>query len=318
MRIIFRKIFKTTAMNFIIFNVAVIGLLLLDLLVLHKHQKTISVKNALLQTAFWVSLAVAFGVWIYVDSGSRDALAFFTGYLIEESLSVDNLFVFILIFSFFKIPQDLQHRVLFWGIFGALIFRALFIWLGIELIHRFHFLLYAMGAFVIIAGIRILFQKEEKETDIQETFLFKTLKKMIPSTNEFHGEHFFIIEKGKRLATPLFLALILIEISDVVFALDSIPAVLSISQDPFIVYTSNIFAILGLRALYFALAGVMQLFHYLKFGLAIILIFIGTKIIIAEFYKIDILWALLFVAIVLFGSILLSIIQNKAAFIRKK
>lgn len=316
MRIIHKTI-KIT-MDFIIFNIAVIGLLLFDLLVLHKRQKTISVKNALVQTAFWVSLAVAFGIWIYVDRGSRDSLAFFTGYLIEESLSVDNLFVFILIFSFFKIPQDLQHRVLFWGIFGALIFRALFILVGIELIHHFHFLLYAMGAFVIIAGIRIFFQKEEDETNLEETFLFKTLKKIIPTTNEFHGERFFILEKGKRLATPLFLALILIEVSDVVFALDSIPAVLSISQDPFIVYTSNIFAILGLRALYFALAGVMQLFHYLKFGLAIILIFIGTKIIMAEFYEIDIIWALLIVAAVLFGSILLSILQNKGVFIRKK
>lgn len=304
-------------MDFIIFNIVVIGLLLFDLLVLHKHQKTISVKSALLQTAFWVSLAAAFGVWIYVDRGSQDALAFFTGYLIEESLSVDNLFVFILIFSFFKIPQDLQHRVLFWGIFGALIFRAFFILVGIELIQHFHFLLYAMGAFVIVAGIRIFFQKEENEMDIKETFLFKILKKIIPTTDTIEGEKFFVLENGKRLATPLFLALILIEISDVVFALDSIPAVLSISQDPFIVYTSNIFAILGLRALYFALAGVMQLFHYLKFGLAIILIFIGIKIITAEFYQIDILWALLFVAVVLVGSIVLSILKNKAAFFGK-
>jgi len=258
-------------------------------------------------SAFWILLSLVFNVLIYFWKGPESALEFLTGYLIEKSLSVDNLFVFLMVFSYFKVPDEYQHKVLFWGIFGALFFRAIFIFAGISLIENFHFTVYILGAFLIFGGLKMLFQKE-MEGNISNNYMIKIAKRFIPILKEYHGDRFFVIRNSTIYATPLFVVLLVIETTDIVFAADSIPAILAISTDSFIVYTSNIFALLGLRALYFALSGVMQLFHYLKYGLSVILIFVGIKIMIADFYKMDIVLALGFVGGVLLLSVLMSLI----------
>lgn len=269
-------------LGFIIF---VVTMLCLDLFVFHKRNHTMKVKTALLWSLFWIGLAVVFNILIYFLLGKTKALEFLTGYLIEESLSVDNLFVFIMIFGFFKIEPKYQHKVLFWGIIGAIIMRALFIFAGVAIIEQFAWVMYIFGAFLIYTGVKMLFDKGHTDYNPNENFLIKGFKKLFPVTDDLSKPHFFVRKHKKLHATPFFIALLVIEASDLIFAVDSIPAVLSVSKDPFIVYTSNIFAILGLRSLYFALSGIMDYFHYLKYALSGILTFIGVKMCINEFSK---------------------------------
>lgn len=287
------------------FHVFIFVMLALDLGVFHRKSHTVSMREALSWSAVWISLAMLFNIGVYFLKGPDSALEFLAGYLLEESLSVDNLFVFLLVFSYFKVPSNYQHKVLFWGIIGALGMRALFIGVGAVLIAQFHWILYLFGIFLVITGIRMAFDKGD-EVNPENNILVKAFRKVFPVKDAYHGENFFIIENGRRYATLLFIVLIIVEATDILFAVDSIPAVFAVTQDPFIVYTSNIFAILGLRSLYFALAGIMNLFHYLKFGLSIILSFIGVKMLIMDIYKIPIGLALGFVVFVLIASIIAS------------
>jgi tellurite resistance protein TerC len=293
----------------IIFNVVVISLLLIDLMVFNRKSHEVKISEALKWTAFWIFVALAFNVLVYFWKGPSAAIEFLTGYLIEKSLSVDNLFVFLMVFTFFNVPAKYQHKILFWGIFGALIFRAIFIFAGVALIENFHFTIYILGAFLIFGGIKMMLHKEDEQISFDPNVhpVVAYAKKFLPiSDTSFKGK-FFLIRKKKFLFTPLFIVLLVIETTDIIFAMDSIPAILAISKDSFVVYTSNIFALLGLRALYFALAGLMNSFHYLKQGLSVILSFVGLKIMVSAFYKIDVVIALVFIASVLLISILASI-----------
>jgi tellurite resistance protein TerC len=292
------------------FNLFVLGMLALDLGVFHKRSEEITVKNALGWTAVWITLAMCFNFFIYSYFGKQQAIEFFTGYIIEKSLSVDNIFVIIMIFSYFQVPPSYQHKVLFWGILGALVMRVIFIFAGIELIHRFHWLIYIFGGFLIITGIRMVIARET-EIHPEKNPLVRLFRKIFPVTTSFEGDNFFVRLNGKLWATPLFVVVILIETTDLIFAVDSIPAILAITEDPFIVYTSNVFAILGLRSLYFALSGIEKYFHYLKYGLATILVFVGVKMCIADYYKIPIELSLGIIVSVLIISILASVIFPK-------
>jgi tellurite resistance protein TerC len=258
-------------------------MLCLDLFVFHKKNKSVKVKEALLWSLFWILLAVAFNFAVLHFFGKIKALEFLTGYLIEESLSVDNLFVFILIFGFFKIESKFQHKILFWGIIGAIVMRAIFIFAGVALIQRFVWVMYLFGTFLVYTGIKLLFEKENDDYNPNKNFFIRGFKNVFPVTNDMSNVSFFVRKEKILYATPFFIALLVIEASDLIFAVDSIPAVLSVSKDPFIVYTSNIFAILGLRSLYFALNGIMSYFHYLKYALSGILTFIGIKMCVNEF-----------------------------------
>ncbi len=289
------------------FNIFVLLMLALDLLVFHKKPHEIKLKEALGWSAVWIALALAFNAGLYFFAGRQPALEFLTGYLIEKSLSIDNIFIFILIFSYFKVPPKYQHEVLFWGILGALIMRAAFIAGGIVLLERFHWIIYVFGAFLIFTGLKMAFEKE-KEVRPENNLVLKLFKKIMPVTTELEGGQFFVKRGTRRYATPLFVVLLIVETTDVIFAVDSIPAILSITRNPFIVYTSNVFAILGLRALYFALAGVVGLFHHLHYGLSAILVFVGTKMLIADFYKVPIAASLGFIAFALVLSIAASIL----------
>lgn len=260
------------------FFVFVVIMLILDLFVFHKKNTAIKVQEALLWSLFWIGLAVLFNVGVYFTLGEIKAIEFFTGYLIEESLSVDNLFVFIMIFNFFRIDPRFQHKILFWGIIGAILMRALFIFAGVALISKFEWIMYIFGVFLLYTGLKMLIDKKESsEFNPNENILVRVFRRFFPVTDDVSDPRFFVRKKGKWHATTFFIALLFIEASDLIFAVDSIPAVLSVSKDVFIVYTSNIFAILGLRSLYFALSGIMSYFHYLKFALAGILSFIGIK-----------------------------------------
>ncbi len=295
----------------IAFNVFVLIMLALDLGVFHRTSKEVKIKEALLWTSLWVSLAFLFNVFVYYYFGKEKAFEFFTGYLIEKSLSVDNIFVIILIFSFFNVPASYQHKVLFWGILGALVLRVIFILAGVELIQQFHWLIYIFGAFLVYTGIRILTQGDLK-IDPDKNPVVKLVRKIFPVTSTFEGDNFFIRREGRLWATPLFVVVIVIEVTDLIFAVDSIPAILSISDDPFIVYTSNVFAILGLRSLYFAVAGIEKYFKYLKYGLSAILIFIGVKMCIVDIYKIPIEISLAFIVLSLSLAVLASMaLQQK-------
>jgi len=290
----------------IIFNVSILTLLVLDLFVFNKGNKVVTTKSALIWSAFWVSLAMAFNVFVYFWRGQEAAELFFTGYVIEESLSVDNLFVFMLIFSYFRVPAEYQRKVLFWGIIGALILRGLFIVLGIELIQRFDWLLYVLGFFLMYTGIKMLFSSDDDEIDPENNIILKLTNKFIRVTKTYEGDKFFTRKDGILYATPLFIVVLIVESTDVVFAVDSIPTILGITTDTFIVYTSNVFALLGLRSLYFALSSVMKLFHYINYGLAVILSFVGVKLLIHQWYEINHQFALLFVVSVLAISVLAS------------
>ncbi|MBI4532089.1 MAG: TerC family protein [Candidatus Latescibacteria bacterium] len=292
------------------FNIFVLAMLAVDLGVFHRKAHVVKIKEALIWSAVWIALALLFNVGIYVWRGPETALAFLTGYLIEKSLSVDNIFVFILIFSYFRIPPLYQHKVLFWGILGALIMRAIFIATGVTLIQKFHWIIYIFGAFLILTGIKMALQKD-KEIHPERNPVLRLFRRFMLVTDHYEDGKFFVKREGRSFATPLFIVLLLVETTDLIFAVDSIPAILAITLDPFIVYTSNVFAILGLRALYFALAGIMQLFHYLHYGLSAILVFVGVKMLLADIYKIPIGIALGVVAGILFLSVIVSIARPR-------
>ena len=269
------------------FVVFILAMFALDLGVFHRKVAEIRTKDSLIWTAVWITLAFVFNAGIYFGLGKEPALQFLTGYLIEYSLSIDNIFVFLLIFSYFKIPPRHQHKVLFWGIFGAFLMRALFIALGIQLIHQFHWMIYVFGAFLVVTGIKMAFEKDKK-IDPSKNPIIRIFKRWMPVAEHYTGDHFFTRREGKLMATSLFVALLVVEVSDIIFAIDSIPAILAVTTDPFIVYTSNAFAILGLRSLYFVLAKFMEFFHHLHYGLSAILSFVGLKMIFADLYPLPI------------------------------
>ncbi|MBL7835751.1 MAG: TerC family protein [Cyclobacteriaceae bacterium] len=301
---------STTSILWLCFNLFVVTMLVLDLGVFHRKSHKVTVKEALVWTGVWIGLAFIFNTFIYYYFGPDKAYEFLTGYLIEKSLSVDNIFVFIMIFSFFSVPESLQHKVLFWGIAGALVMRVILILVGVELIHQFHWLIYIFGAFLIFTGVRF-FKQDEVAINPENNAVVKLVRKIIPVTPDFVGNSFFTRVSGKLFATPLFVVMILIEVSDLIFAVDSIPAILAISDDSFIVYTSNVFAILGLRSLYFALAGIEKYFIYLKYGLAVVLIFIGVKMCIADLYHIPIEISLSFIVLTLGATMFFSMVLKK-------
>ncbi len=292
------------------FNLFVLGMLALDLGVFHRKTHEVGVKEALTWTGVWIALAMVFNLFIYYYFDKDKAIEFFTGYLIEKSLSIDNIFVMIMIFSYFQVPARYQHKVLFWGILGALVMRVIFILTGIELIHRFHWLIYIFGGFLVITGIRMLTSGDIK-LEPERNPLVKLARRIFPFTNSYEGDRFFVKRDKKLWATPLFLVVILIEATDLIFAVDSIPAILAISDDSFIVYTSNVFAILGLRSLYFALSGIEKYFQYLKYGLSAILIFVGVKMCITDFYKIPIDLSLILIVFILTIAMLASVAFKK-------
>lgn len=286
-------------------------MLALDLGVFNRKAHVVKIKEALIWSGVWISMALLFNVGIYYWLGPRPALEFLTAYLLEKSLSVDNIFVFLLIFTYFKVPALCQHKVLFWGILGALIMRAIFIAVGVTLIQQFHWIIYVFGAFLVFTGIKMAFQ-QDKEIHPEKNPVIKLFRRFLPVTQEYDEQSRFFVKKAGILhATPLFIALLVVETTDVIFAVDSIPAVLAITHDPFIVYTSNVFAILGLRALFFALAGIMEMFHYLHYGLAAILVFVGSKMVLTDLYKIPIGIALGVVAGILLLSVVASLMAPK-------
>ena len=311
------------------FFALVLAMLAIDLGVTDRHPHEIKIKEALVQTAIWISVSLlfCFGIFVFDGegyfNGGEKALEFLTGYLIEKSLSMDNLFVFLMLFSYFGIPGKYQHEVLFCGILGALVLRTIFIFAGVSLINRFVWIIPVFGAFLVFTGIKTFLSKDNDNDDPGNNLIIRVFKKLFPVTPKMHEDKFFVREAGKLVATPIFLALLVIEASDIVFAVDSIPAVLAVSHDPFIVLTSNIFAILGLRALYFALAGVARYFIYLKYGLGIILTFVGVKMLLgSEFIMVDMigrdealeiptLWSLAFICVVLVVSIAVSVVVSK-------
>jgi tellurite resistance protein TerC len=294
----------------IVFNAAILILLFLDLTVVSRKRRAVPFQQALLMSAFWIGLAMAFAVFVHQWLGSSKALEFVTGYLLEEALSVDNLFVFILLFAYFKVPPEEEKAVLFWGIIGALIMRGTFIGAGVALVQRFHWILYAFGVFLIYTGFQLMREGDEQQ-DPSRNIVLKFCRRFLPLTENYEGKSFFVRREGRILATPLFVVLLVVETTDILFATDSIPAILAITRDPFIVYTSNVFAILGLRSLYFALAGLMKLFHYLNYGLAVVLMFIGAKMLLPERYHVPTWIALVAVAGVLALSVLASALFPK-------
>ena len=284
------------------FNLFVLAMLALDLGVFHRKAHAVSIREATVWSAVWISLALLFNAGIWYFQGSEAGVQFLTGYLIEKSLSVDNIFVIALIFSYFAVPAIHQHRVLFWGILGALVMRAAFILAGAALLEAFHWIIYVFGAFLIITGIKMALV-HDMEIHPENNPVLRLVRRLVPVTSDYRHGHFFVRENGRRWATPLFMVLVLVETTDLIFAVDSIPAIFAVTTDPFLVYTSNIFAILGLRSLYFLLAGVMQTFVYLKLGLAAILVFVGTKMAIMDLYKIPSFVSLLVVAALLAAAI---------------
>ena len=290
------------------FNVFVLVMLAVDLGVLHRRAHEVALKEALVWSGIWIALALLFALGVYSWYGPQPGLEFLTGYLIEKSLSVDNIFVFVLIFSYFKVPPRYQHEVLFWGILGALVMRAIFIFAGIALLQRLHWIIYVFGALLILTGIKMAMEKD-KEIHPDKNPLLKLFRRLVPVTEDYHADHFFVKQAGHYAATPLFIVLLVVETTDVIFAVDSIPAILGITVNPFLVYTSNVFAILGLRALYFALAGVMQLFHYLHYGLSAILVFVGAKMLLADVYKLPVGVALGVIAGILLIAVIASLMR---------
>ncbi|UXU05141.1 TerC family protein [Agrobacterium tumefaciens] len=271
-----------------VFISLVLGLLALDLGVLHKNSKEIGIRESLLMSGFYIAIGLAFGGWIWYQSGEQSAMEYVTGFVVEKSLAMDNIFIIAMIFSYFAIPRQYQHRVLLWGILGVIVLRGIMIAGGAAIVENFHWVLYLFAAFLVFTGLKMLFSSDHDENDIGNNRILKFMRSRLPVTEKLHGEKFFVKEtdaatgKLKTFVTPLFLALIMVEIADLIFAVDSIPAIFAITTDPFIVYTSNIFAILGLRALYFALAALIHRFAYLKYALAAVLVFVGSKIFVAD------------------------------------
>jgi len=295
----------------ILFNLFVLVMLVLDLGVFHRRTHVVKFREALLWSALWIALAAIFAVIVYFWHGRVPALEFVTGYVIELSLSVDNLFVFLLIFRYFQVPTVHQHKVLFWGILGALIMRAVFILAGVGLIRKFHWIIYIFGALLVYSGIK-LFRQENAEIHPEKNPLLRLFRRWIPVTQDYEGAKFFVRRPG-LYATPLFVVLLVVETTDVLFAVDSIPAILAITLDAFIVYTSNVFAILGLRSMYFALAGMMELFHYLHYGLSLVLIFVGGKMLVSHYYQVPTELALGIVAGILIISVVASMLHPRRA-----
>ena len=291
----------------IFFGVFILAMLALDLGVFNRKTHVIQMKEALLWTSFWVTLALSFGAGIYFFYGHGKAIEYVTAYLIEYSLSIDNLFVFMLIFRYFDVPRAYEHKALFWGILLALITRAVFIFAGVALISRFHWVMYIFGAFLIVTGIKMALNKQT-EVHPDKNIAIRLLRYVMPVSKNFSGAKFFVVEGGVRVATPMLAVLLALETTDILFAIDSIPAVLAISQDPFIVYTSNVFAILGLRSLFFSISGLMRLFHLLHYGLAAILSFVGVKMMIADFFHVPVGISLLIIASILAASIISSVV----------
>ena len=290
------------------FHIFIFIMLALDLGVFHKKSHKISVKEAVIWSIVWITAAMLFNLLVYLELGNVKALEFFTGYVIEKSLSVDNIFVFILIFSYFAVKEEYQHKVLFWGVLGALVMRAVFIFAGVALINKFHWIILIFGGFLVYSGIHMLFQKE-MAVDPEKNAIVRFFRKFLPVSDSYHGDKLFIKQNHKLLATPLFIVLLVIESSDLIFAVDSIPAILAISQDRLIVYTSNIFAILGLRSLYFAVAGVMQYFRFLKIGLAFVLSFVGVKMLLVFFgIEIPVIYSLIVIISIITISVMASLL----------
>lgn len=292
------------------FLIFVLIMLAIDLGVFHRKAHEVKIKEALIWSAVWISLALIFNYGVYHYLGKAKAMEFLTGYVIEKSLSIDNLFVFIMVFAYFNIDTKYQHKILFWGILGALIMRAIFIFAGVALINKFHWIIYVFGAFLVFTGGKMMTNKEEK-IEPEKNPLVRLFKRYFPVTDKLHGSRFFVRVNGKLLATPLFIVLLVVEFTDLIFAVDSIPAVLAISHDTFIIFTSNVFAILGLRALYFALAGITKYFYYLKYGLSIILVFVGIKMLIVDIYKMPVAYSLLVISSILALSIIVSLLFPK-------
>ncbi|MBJ6111422.1 TerC family protein [Hymenobacter sp. BT523] len=299
---------ENTPLFWLAFTAFVIGLLLLDLLVFNRKAHEIKLREALGWSVFWVTLSLGFNVLVYRTMGHQAGLQWLTGYLVEKALSVDNLFVFLLIFNYFKVPGQYQHRILFWGVLGALILRAVFILVGGALLAKFHFLVYLLGAFLVYTGIKMGVAGESAEIDPENNPVVRFLSRHLPITRQLEGGKFFVQKEGLRFATPLFVVLVMVETTDVVFAADSIPAILAITRDTFVVFTSNVFALLGLRAMYFALASLMRLFHYLHYGLSLILVFIGSKILLENVLPIPMPYALGVVGGLLLLSTLASVL----------
>lgn len=292
------------------FNVVIILLLVLDLGIIQRRAHFPSMKEALGWTSFWISLAAAFGLYIMMVKGHEKGLEFFTGYIVEEALSVDNVFVFIVIFSYFAVPRELHHRVLFWGVLGAIVFRALFIVAGAALVAQFHWILYILGIFLVFTAIKLAVHGDAEVEPERNPFV-RFCRRFFPVTQQYEGSKFFVRRGGRTYMTPLFLVLVMIETTDIAFATDSIPAIFAITRDTFIIYTSNICAILGLRALYFVVSGFMRQFRYLKVGLSIVLGFIGMKMLIEPFFRIPIQYSLLVIFSVLVTSVFLSIVPQR-------
>ncbi|WP_243322698.1 TerC family protein [Geothrix sp. SG200] len=283
----------------------VLGMLALDLGVFHRRAHAVSVKEAAIWSAVWVALALAFNGLLWAGFGAERGMAFLTGYLIEKALSVDNIFVFVLIFGAFSVPTAYQHRVLFWGVLGALLMRAVFVALGSALIASFHWVIYLFGAFLVVTGLKMLLLRDQT-FDPRANPVFRLFRRLVPAVEAYHGPAFTVVQGGRRFATPLLLVLVAVELTDLVFAVDSVPAIFAVTQDPFIVFTSNIFAMLGLRSLYFLLAGVVGKFHLLKVGLSLVLVFVGAKMLLSEVYKVPVVWSLGVIAGLIGGAMLAS------------
>ena len=294
------------------FTAFVLAMLALDLGVSHRKAHEVSMREAATWSAVWVALALAFGAGVYHFMGREAGLQFLTGYVIEKALSVDNIFVFVLVFSYFRVPARYQHRVLFWGILGALVMRGAMIGAGAALIARFHWVLYLFGAFLVVTGLRMATQGES-DIEPESTPVIRLVRRLMPVTRDYRGQRFFVREAGRLAATPLFVVLAFVETTDLIFAVDSIPAVFAVTTDPFLVFTSNVFAILGLRALYFLLAGVIHRFHFLKLGLAGVLVFVGAKMLLAGVYKVPVGVSLGVIALLLGASVGASLLFPRAA-----
>ena len=298
-------------LSWVLFTLLILTMLALDQGIFHRKSHVIKMKEALLWTVIWIGCGLLFGAGVFYYKGTEPGMQYLAGYVIEKSLSVDNIFVFVLIFSSFRVPAAYQHRVLFWGILGALIMRGIFIGLGAALIERFHWILYVFGAFLVYTGIKIFLTRDNESDDPSDNPIVRLFRRVARITPTYEENRMFVKRDGKIWATPLMLVLVVVETSDLIFAVDSIPAIFAVTTDPFIVYTSNVFAILGLRSLYFLLAGSMDKFHYLKAGLAVVLIFVGVKMLVSSVYPIPVAWSLLIILGVLVVAIVGSLIRAR-------